>query len=70
VTCAVIDEGAQLTYEWSADFGTIDSDGAIATWIAPAARVAATIVVLVTDERGNQASASTLINVETCTCSF
>jgi len=70
ITCAVIDQTASYTYEWSADFGKLTANGAVATWEAPPSRVDATITVLVSDEYGNQSSASVLISVETCTCSF
>jgi hypothetical protein len=70
IVCAVADQTAAYTYEWSADFGTLTADGATATWVAPTSRAGATIMVLVTDEYGNQSSASVLIYVETCTCSF
>jgi len=70
IICAMVDESAIFTYEWSADVGTITADGATATWVAPAKRAAATILVVVADEKGNQSTASVLISVETCTCSF
>ena len=70
IICAMADEAATFTYDWSVDFGTITADGATATWVAPSNRVAATILVVVADDKGNQSSASVLISVETCTCSF
>lgn len=70
ITCAVLDQTAVYTYEWSADFGQITSDGPVATWVSPPSRVGATITVIVTDDKGNRSSASVLISVETCTCSF
>ncbi|MBN1152893.1 MAG: hypothetical protein JXA58_06755, partial [Dehalococcoidia bacterium] len=70
VTCAVIDQTAAYTYEWSADFGKLTFEGPVATWVAPPSRVGATITVVVSDEYGNQSSASVLVSVETCTCSF
>lgn len=70
IICAMVDEAAIFTYDWSVDFGSITADGAKATWVAPSKRVAATILVIVADEKGNQSSASVLISVETCTCSF
>lgn len=70
LTCAMLDTTGIYTYEWSADYGTLVPNGATATWQAPANRVGATILVVVSDERGNKSSASVLIYVETCTCSF
>ena len=70
IICAMVDETATFTYEWSADFGKLTADGAKATWVAPSSRVAATILVVVADESGNKSTASVLISVETCTCSF
>jgi hypothetical protein len=70
VNCAVEDGAGPLTYEWSADFGTLTADGDTATWAAPESRVGATILVVVTNEQGYKSSASVLIYVETCTCSF
>lgn len=70
ITCAIAGDAGEFTYEWSADFGSLTADGDTATWTAPPSRVGATVVVVVSDERGNQSSASVLIYVETCTCSF
>ena len=70
VKCAVEDGAGPLTYEWSTDFGTLTADGDTATWAAPDSRVGATILVVVTNEQGYKSSASVLIYVETCTCSF
>ena len=70
IKCAVEDGAGPLTYEWSTDSGTLTADGDTATWVAPGSRAAATIIVLVTNESGYKSSASVLINVETCTCSF
>jgi hypothetical protein len=70
VTCATPDGTGPYTYEWSVDFGTLTAEGDTATWVAPKDRVGATILVVISDEWGNSASASVLINVETCPCSF
>ncbi len=70
INCATPDGTGPYTYEWSADFGTITSNGNEAVWTAPSSRVGATILVVVSDERGNSSSESVLIYVETCTCSF
>jgi len=70
VTCATPDGTGPYTYEWSVDFGLLTAEGDTATWVAPKDRVGATILVIISDEWGNSASASVLIYVETCTCSF
>ena len=70
IVCAMVDTSATYTYEWSVDFGTLVADGNTATWKSPSNRVGATILVVVSDENGNKSSASVLIYVETCTCSF
>ncbi len=70
IKCAMEETSGPLTYEWSADFGTLVADGDTATWEAPSSRVGATILVVVTNEYGYKSSASVLIYVETCTCSF
>jgi hypothetical protein len=70
IKCAVEDGAGPLTYEWSADFGTLTAEGDTATWTAPNSRAGATILVVVTNELGYKSSASVLVYVETCTCSF
>ncbi len=70
LTCATPDGSGPYTYEWSADFGTLTQNGNEAIWTAPTKRVGATILVVVSDEYGNSSSASVLVYVETCTCSF
>ncbi len=70
IECVVADGDGPFTYEWSADYGTLTSDGAVANWEAPKSVVGATIVVVVSDADGNRSTSSALIYVETCTCSF
>ncbi len=70
IKCAMLDDTGRYTYEWSADFGTLTPEGSTATWNAPRDRAAVTIAVIVFDEHGNRSSASLVIHVETCTCSF
>lgn len=66
----VADGDGPFIYEWSADHGTLTADGPVANWESPKSTVGATIVVVVTDASGNRSTASALIYVETCPCSF
>jgi len=70
IECVVADGDGPFTYSWSAELGTLVTDGAVATWNAPTNRVTASILVDVTDVHGNTASGIVSISVETCTCSF
>lgn len=70
IECVVEDGNGPFSYEWSADHGTLTYDGAVATWEAPNDIVGTTIVVTVTDRDGDKSTASALIYVDTCTCSF
>lgn len=70
IECVVGDGDGPFTYEWSADHGTITADGSVASWESPKSTVGATIVVVVTDVNGHRSTASALIYVETCPCSF
>ena len=71
IECVILEGEAPYEYEWSAEMGTLHSDGGpIATWDAPEGREQVDIVVKVTDKHGNSTSGSVLIYVETCTCAF
>lgn len=70
IECVVLDGEGPYTYAWTADQGTLTADGAVARWDAPESKGPATILVNVTDMRGNTASGGVLMNVETCTCKF
>ena len=70
IECIVEEGNGPFSYEWSVDQGVLTADGAAAVWESPMSRISATVVVTVTDRHGNKASASALIYVETCTCSF
>jgi len=70
ITCVLAEENDTVSYVWTADFGKLVADGAVATWTAPSSGVSATVAVSVTDEAGNTSSASVIIHVSTCTCHF
>ena len=70
ITCVTVEEDESLTYDWTADFGKLATNGSVATWTAPSSGVSATVTVSVTDEAGNTSSASVILPVETCTCHF
>jgi len=54
-------DGDTLTYQWSADGGTITSDGSTAVWTAPAISDNYTIKVTVSDGHGDTAAKSITI---------
>jgi large repetitive protein len=70
IECVVLEGDAPFTYTWSADEGTLTTDGAVATWQAPRVRGQATIKVDVTDALGNTRSGQVLMYAEDCTCAF
>jgi len=70
IQCVVAEGVGPFTYEWRASQGTLESEGAEATWHAPLERVSADIIVEVTDVHGATATGSILIYVETCGCAF
>ncbi len=70
VECVVVEGDGPFSYEWSADYGTLTYEGPVATWEAPKGIVGASIVVVVTDVNGNRSTASALVYVDTCPCSF
>jgi hypothetical protein len=64
IVCEASDtDGDTLTYEWSADGGTIKGEGNSITWVAPVTSDNYTIKVTVTDGKGGTASESTTIAV-------
>jgi Bacterial Ig domain len=54
-------DGDILTYQWSADSGTINGEGSTITWSAPAISDNYTIKLTVSDGKGGTATASTTI---------
>ncbi len=57
-------DGGPLTYAWSAPAGTFDAtDAASVTWTAPSAPAIVDIVVTVTDNEGDTASATARVRV-------
>jgi len=64
ITCKAIDaNGDILTYQWSADGGTIKGEGSSITWVAPDTAGNYTIKVIVNDGKGGTATESTTIAV-------
>jgi len=71
IKCVVTEGEEPLTFEWSADVGTLTSDGSNeAVWEAPEERGPATITVSVTEASGNTTTGVVLMWVEDCTCRF
>ena len=70
IQCVVKDGDGPYTYAWTADWGTLTADGAVARWDAPDEQGPATIQVDVTDANGNTTRGVVLMYVETCTCMF
>ncbi len=66
IEALVDDDDLGYTYKWSADGGTITSDGPNAEWQAPAGKAKVTILLQVSDAHGNSSSASVYIEVTTC----
>jgi len=64
IICEATDaDGDILSYQWSADGGTIKSEGSIITWVAPDTAGNYTVKVTVTDGNGGEANNSTTIAV-------
>ena len=64
IICEATDaDGDILSYQWSADGGTIKSEGSTITWVAPDTAGNYTVRVTVTDGNGGEANNSTTIAV-------
>jgi hypothetical protein len=64
IVCAASDpDSDNLTYQWSADGGTIRGEGSSIAWTAPGTAGNYTIKAMVTDGKGGTASESTTIAV-------
>jgi len=64
IICEATDtDGDTLTYQWSADGGTIKGESSSITWVAPDTAGNYTVTVAVTDGKGGKASNSTTIAV-------
>jgi chitinase len=67
LTCAASDpDGDELTYEWSAERGSISGEGAEVTWTGPNEYGNFLITVTVTDGRGGEAADE--ISIIVCSC--
>jgi hypothetical protein len=64
IECVASDQdGDELSYEWSANGGSISGEGSIVTWAAPEAVGTYTIMATVTDGQGAEDTASLDIDV-------
>jgi hypothetical protein len=64
IVCEANDtDGDTLTYQWSADGGTIKGEGSSVTWVAPDTAGNYTVKVAVSDGKGGEATDSTTIAV-------
>jgi hypothetical protein len=64
IVCEANDtDGDTLTYQWSADGGTIKGEGSSVAWVAPDTAGNYTVKVAVTDGKGGEATDSTTIVV-------
>lgn len=64
IVCTVTDlDGDALTYQWSADGGTLKGEGPAITWVAPDAVGKYTVKVVVADGRGGEATQSVTLTV-------
>lgn len=64
IVCEANDtDGDTLTYQWSADGGTIKGEGSSVAWVAPDTAGNYTVKVVVTDGKGGEATDSTTIAV-------
>jgi hypothetical protein len=64
IVCEANDtDGDTLTYQWSADGGTIKGEGSSVAWVAPDTAGNYTVKVAVTDGKGGEATDSTTIAV-------
>ena len=64
IACEANDtDGDTLTYQWSADGGTIKGEGSNVTWVTPDTAGNYTVKVAVTDGKGGEATDSTTISV-------
>ena len=64
VVCVAADrDGGVLSYEWSASGGNISGEDSVVTWTAPEAAGTYTITVTVTDDQGDEDTASLDIDV-------
>ena len=71
IECVASDtDGDELTFEWLADGGEWDGEGSMVTWHSPTERGEVTLLVKVSDGKGDLAIESVVFVVTTCTCAF
>jgi len=65
IVCVASDpDGDELSYEWSADTGIVEGEGATVTWMAPDYEGDFSVSVTVTDGRGGEVTQHVTIRVE------
>lgn len=71
IECIASDpDNNELSYEWSADAGSIAGEGSTVTWIAPLEGGKAIVTVTVSDNSGGVATENIVFTVKTCACAF
>ena len=71
IECVASDpDGDELAFEWLADGGEWQGEGSMVTWYSPPEKGEVTLIVKVSDGRGDLAIESVVFVVTTCTCAF
>ena len=71
IECIASDQdNGELSYEWSADGGSIAEEGSTVTWTASLKGGKDTITVTVSDSSSDVATRSVVFTVKTCPCVF
>jgi len=71
IECIASDpDNDKLSYEWSADGGSISGEGSVVTWTAPFQGGKVIVAVTVSDGNSGVATESIVFTVKTCSCAF
>ena len=71
IECIASDpDNDKLSYEWSADGGSISGEGSVVTWTAPLQGGKVIVAVTVSDGSSGVAIESIVFAVKTCSCAF
>ena len=70
ITCETSGATEGLTYDWSADEGTVEGNGATIVWTAPDHGAKIQVSVMVRDPHGVEEIAALHFRVATCECVY
>lgn len=67
IECLLSDEGAEVSYQWSCEDGTISGDGSMITWTAPDEYIERTTITVVVSDTVYESVVFEVVSCSSCT---